>query len=162
MPKTTELRENLAAVAHIMWSGWMQYMFGKCEWPNDGTAVIPAHLVARWQRQKDTPYRRLSPQEQESDREQADKMLAVFGPVNVSSMPALLAAARMALAEHEEPGAHYWDPNGVSACDVCDALRDAIEQATAGLTCVRADGCADDRLPDADVECGAAAAQLGR
>lgn len=31
-----------------------------------------------------------------------------------------------------------------------------------GLTCVRADGCADDRLPNSDVGCGAAAAQLGR
>lgn len=93
MPQTTELRESLAAVAHIMWTGWMDYMFSKCEWPNDGTAVIPAHLVARWQRQRDTPYRRLSLQEQESDREQADKMLAVFEPVNVVSMPALLDVA---------------------------------------------------------------------
>jgi len=31
-----------------------------------------------------------------------------------------------------------------------------------GLTCVRADGCADDRTPDAELESGAAAAQLDR
>lgn len=30
------------------------------------------------------------------------------------------------------------------------------------LTCVRADGCADDRLPNSDAVDGAAAAQLGR
>lgn len=34
--------------------------------------------------------------------------------------------------------------------------------ATSGLTCVRADGCAADRMPEAELESGAAAAQLGR
>jgi hypothetical protein len=38
---------------------------------------------------------------------------------------------------------------------------DSLDANPAGLTCVRADGCADDRLPDVELESGAAA-QLER
>jgi hypothetical protein len=36
------------------------------------------------------------------------------------------------------------------------------DEEPSGLTGVRADGCADDRLPDTELDSGAAAAQLGR
>jgi hypothetical protein len=71
-------REALAALAHIMWAGWMTYLFEKCECTADGQAVIPAELVERWQRQIATPYKSLSETEKQSDRVQADKMLALI------------------------------------------------------------------------------------
>jgi len=71
-------REALAALAHIMWAGWMTYLFEKCECTADGQAVIPAELVERWQGQIATPYKSLSETEKQSDRVQADKMLAII------------------------------------------------------------------------------------
>ena len=72
-----ELREELAAYAHAAWSGWMQYMFGKCESRCDGF-LIPMPLVDRWTRQKDTPYANLPDVEKESDRKEADRMMAIM------------------------------------------------------------------------------------
>lgn len=72
------LREQLACLAHDQWSGWMQYLFDKATLNADGTATLPAWAVARWQRQMTTPYHLLSIPEQESDRTEADKVLAVL------------------------------------------------------------------------------------
>ena len=76
-----ETREALAALAHIMWSGWMDYMFSRCAETETGDLVIPAVWVERWRRQVRTPYQQLTFQEQESDREEADKMLDVLAKV---------------------------------------------------------------------------------
>lgn len=79
------IREALAAYAHdVAWSGWMRYMFSKCEWQPDGTMLIPAKLVERWTRQMETPYAALPDAERESDRAQADAIdktvsTALFG-----------------------------------------------------------------------------------
>ena len=77
LPKPT-LREDLAALSHDQWSGWMKYMFGKCELQGDGTATIPADFVRRWQRQMTTPYNNLPQSERESDRSEADRMISVI------------------------------------------------------------------------------------
>ena len=80
-------REALAAYAHEAWSGWMKYLFSKTERLNgravveggyvrDG-AVIPLGSVERWKRQMNTPYADLPESEKESDRAEADKMLAI-------------------------------------------------------------------------------------
>ena len=53
-------RERLAALAHEMWSGWMIYLFSKCAFREDGSAVMPAWAVERWQRQAAMGYRNLS------------------------------------------------------------------------------------------------------
>ena len=71
-------RERLAAVAHEIWAHWMHYLFSKCEQNPDGSMTIPVGLVLRWGRQVDTPYSELSEQERESDRHQADKMIAAW------------------------------------------------------------------------------------
>jgi len=72
-------REELAALAHHQWSGWMEYLFSVCERnPYNGEYVIPKRPAARWQRQMKTPYSELSEAEKDSDRKEADKMLAVF------------------------------------------------------------------------------------
>ncbi len=75
---TPELRERLASVQHEIWAHWMRYLFYKCVKNEDGSATIPAPLVERWQRQMSTPYSALTDQERESDRHQADKVLAVI------------------------------------------------------------------------------------
>jgi hypothetical protein len=74
----TDLREALADLAHQQWSGWMDYLFSKCEMNEDGTATIPAWAVERWQHQIKTPYRELSEPEKNNDRHEADRVLLII------------------------------------------------------------------------------------
>ena len=74
----SDTREQLAAYAHEAWGGWMQYLFDKSTKNPDGTVTIPAALVERWQRQMATFYAALPEGEKESDRIEADKMLAII------------------------------------------------------------------------------------
>lgn len=71
------LREQLAAYAHEAWAGWMEYLFSKSVRTFDDCIEIPADLVARWQRQMQTPYAALPEAEKASDQAEADKMLAL-------------------------------------------------------------------------------------
>lgn len=74
-----DLREALAAYAHDAWSGWMEYLFGKCSYDAaTDTWTIPAWAVERWTRQMVTVYDALPEAEKESDRAEADKMLALI------------------------------------------------------------------------------------
>lgn len=88
-------REALADCVHKAWTGWMKYRFqrskqcqrgaheGTCLVPDTagpGAVIIPADLVARWERQIATPYVDLPENEKESDRKEADKMLALVEP----------------------------------------------------------------------------------
>ena len=77
-----DLREALAAYAHEAWSGWMKHMASK------GSVVsrrreywvqvsVPLSLVHRWERQMYTAYADLPESEKESDRAEADKMIAI-------------------------------------------------------------------------------------
>lgn len=68
-------REALARYAHDAWSGWMIYLFSKCEKLPDGRMIIPRWDVDRWQRQMTTKYEHLPEPEKDSDREEADRML---------------------------------------------------------------------------------------
>jgi len=70
-----KLREKLANLCHEQWSGWMNYLFGKCRINADGSATIPVEFVDRWFRQMKTDYKDLSEAEQNSDRIEADKFL---------------------------------------------------------------------------------------
>lgn len=72
------LREALAAYAHEAWAGWMLYMFSKSPRNDFGQVVIPVDLVTRWARQMNTPYAILPESEKKSDRDEADKMLAIM------------------------------------------------------------------------------------
>jgi len=82
MPNPSEtqdaLREELAAAQHEIWAHWMQYLFSVCVPATDGTVRIPVRFVEHWQHQIETPYADLSEHEKDSDREQADKILAVL------------------------------------------------------------------------------------
>jgi hypothetical protein len=73
----TEVRERLAAYAHMAWAGWMAYLFGKCQSHADGSVTIPAWAVERWVRQMLTLYEDLPVSEQVSDLVEADKILQI-------------------------------------------------------------------------------------
>jgi hypothetical protein len=73
-----EQREQFAALAHEQWSGWMEYLLSMCIPNTDGSLTIPPALVERWVRQMNTPYAELPEAEKESDRIEADKMIAVM------------------------------------------------------------------------------------
>jgi len=76
---TKEKREELAALCHKQWSGWMQYLFSKCdENPETGQVTIPRWAFDRWSRQASTKYAGLSKQEKDSDRKEADRFIALI------------------------------------------------------------------------------------
>ena len=81
----SDMREALAAYAHDMWSGWMQYLFNKSTINKDGTMTIPAWAVSRWTRQVDTNYADLSEEEKESDRKEADGIINIIQSLNKPS-----------------------------------------------------------------------------
>jgi hypothetical protein len=72
------MREKLAEFAHCQWSGWMKYLFEKCEIGHNGTMIIPAWAVARWTRQMNSKYNELCELEKDSDRKEADGMIDVI------------------------------------------------------------------------------------
>ena len=69
---------------------------------------------------------------------------------------------RVAIELNGDDGPAIEASSFVLAVAICRAALLVKLAETSGLTCVRADGYADDRLPDAELESGAAAAQLGR
>ena len=99
-PDLESLREELANLCHEQWSCWMRYVFEKCvsipyqsgqvfrSDGTDGTVSIPAWAVERWTRQVNTSYDHLSADEQELDRREADKFLALPALQFLLEMPA--------------------------------------------------------------------------
>ena len=67
-----ELREDLASLEHEQWAHWTEYML-----KNYG-ALFGDHNRARWEKQIRTPYSKLSEKEKDSDREWADKVIALI------------------------------------------------------------------------------------
>lgn len=79
-------REELAALAHEQWSGWMKHLFSKCvivtyQGGERVVAEIPHWARERWARQMNTPYSELSDEEKESDRAEADRVIALLGRI---------------------------------------------------------------------------------
>lgn len=89
------MREQLAALAHAQWVGWMTYLFEKSRHNDDGTVTIPAWAVLRWKRQVVTPYHDLPEEEKESDRAEADKVRMIVGdrPVPIGEVTIHVADA---------------------------------------------------------------------
>ena len=73
-----DLLEQLASIEHERWSHWQQYLHGECSPGANGSLVIPADLVHRWERLISTPYSKLTEKEKESDREQVRKYLPLL------------------------------------------------------------------------------------
>lgn len=72
------LREELSELSHKQWTGWMEYLFGKCKRNPSGHMEIPKWAIERWVRQIHTAYKDLPEEEKEEDRKEADKILAVI------------------------------------------------------------------------------------
>jgi predicted NACHT family NTPase len=72
------LREELANYAHEAWSGWMKYLFSKTTRNWDDSVTISAEFVDRWERQLGTSYPLLPENEQQSDKDEADKILKIM------------------------------------------------------------------------------------
>ena len=70
-------RERIAEIQHDIWVHWMKYLYSVSDENSDGCRVIPARFAKQWQR-KMGPYSSLTHAEQESDRHQADKVLALL------------------------------------------------------------------------------------
>ena len=72
------LLEELAALEHQRWAHWQRYVHDKGERQPDGSILLPANLVERWERQISTSYKDLTDSEKESDREQVRKYLPLL------------------------------------------------------------------------------------
>lgn len=97
-----DLRELLAAYAHSAWSGWLAYQFKRSTRNDDGSVTIPADLVGRWFRQSTTPYDQLPDQERDSDRAEADRIMAIWrGRMAETLPPAQEAAPAVGLVKKE-------------------------------------------------------------
>lgn len=72
------LRENLASIQHEIWAHWMRYLFSVSQRNEDGSYTIPSDKASRWLKQIEMHYNELMDSEQESDREQADKVIAAL------------------------------------------------------------------------------------
>ncbi len=89
--------EALAEYAHDAWSGWMRYLFSKCEVRvlenvDRASLVIPERFVDRWRRQLETRYADLPEEEKESDRVEAQRMLEVLERATSPDYPSAQAA----------------------------------------------------------------------
>lgn len=80
-----KLREQLAALAHEQWSGWMKHLFSRAVVSGHGTVtlasgdlLIRAEVADRWRRQMNSTYAVLNQAEKNSDREEADCVLAIL------------------------------------------------------------------------------------
>ena len=72
------LIEELAAIEHERWSHWQRYVHAKAVRRPDGSLVLSAELVERWERQFGMQYEDLPEDEKESDREQVRRYLPVL------------------------------------------------------------------------------------
>ena len=73
--RKNNLQERIASIQHEIWSHWMKYLFEVSVLNKNGSVTIPPDFCKRWKRQMELSYHLLSDKEQESDRDQADKVL---------------------------------------------------------------------------------------
>lgn len=72
------LVDQLASIEHDRWAHWQRYMHSKATRQPDGSLIIPADLVTKWERQIAMPFAQLSETEKDSDREQVQKYLPLI------------------------------------------------------------------------------------
>lgn len=69
--------EDLAAIEHERWASWQQYLHEQGIRQADGSILLKAELVSRWELQIQTPYCSLSEEEKDSDRDQVRRYLPI-------------------------------------------------------------------------------------
>lgn len=96
--------EQLAAEQHEIWSHWMRYLFEVSETNHNGTVTIPADKVSRWKLQMETQYCDMSPKEQVSDLEMAQRVVVVLkdGCVASTADPEAMASFARAVSSWAE------------------------------------------------------------
>lgn len=77
-----EFVEAVAAAEHERWVHWQRHLHSVCERQPDGSLVIPAGLVRRWERQMEDYYDDLSESEKESDRQFAREILQLIQDIS--------------------------------------------------------------------------------
>ncbi len=75
------LIDKLAAIEHQRWAHWQRYLHDQGVRLADGSLVLPARLVEKWDRQIETDYKDLAEREKESDREQVRRYLPIIASV---------------------------------------------------------------------------------
>jgi len=78
-----DIKIQLADLCHNQWSHWMKYLFSKSIHNTDGSITIPKQLVDRWKRQMNLSYFKLSKDEQDSDKKEADKFLILINKLKL-------------------------------------------------------------------------------
>ena len=73
-----ELREKVADIQHGIWANWMEHLFKVSHYNRDGSVLIPADKVEKWERQMETKYDHLSESDKNKDRKIADRVLEVL------------------------------------------------------------------------------------
>jgi hypothetical protein len=80
------LVETLADIEHRRWAHWQAYLHSKAVRQPDGSLLIPADLVARWEKQMRTDYKDLDEGDKGSDRAQVANYLPVIGAALKNSL----------------------------------------------------------------------------
>lgn len=70
-----DVLDRLAEIEHERWAHWQRFVHDSCQEQEDGSLVIPAEVVQRWERQIATPYPDLTQAERDSDIEQVKRYL---------------------------------------------------------------------------------------
>lgn len=86
--------EELADIEHERWADWQSHCHGKGEKQSDGSILLPAKVVSRWERQINTPYEDLSEIDKEKDREQVRKYLPSLKGVKISAVAEFVSILR--------------------------------------------------------------------
>ena len=69
------LVEELAAIEHTRWAHWQRHVHALGEQRPDGSLLLPADQVRRWERQMRLDYADLDDAEKHSDRAQVRRYL---------------------------------------------------------------------------------------
>jgi len=80
------LIESLAAVEHERWAHWQRYLHSKCSRKADGSLLLPAELVQKWEKQIATKYEDLGEEQKESDRDQVRRYLPLIAAALTEQM----------------------------------------------------------------------------
>ena len=78
MAISSELLERLASIEHERWAHWQRFVHDQGERQPNGGLLLAPELISKWDRLINTPYARLTMEEQESDREQVRRYLPLI------------------------------------------------------------------------------------